>query len=96
MTAGLTDIASLALRALADALLVRDLRFADSRLDAEFAQQAVNDDFQMQLAHAGDDRLTGRFVGIGLERRIFLRQTNQRKAHLVLHLPWSSARSRRG
>ena len=45
--------------ALAGGLAVRDLRLADVRLDLELAQQAVDDDLEVQLAHAGDDRLAG-------------------------------------
>ena len=43
--------------------LVGDLRLADARLDAELALQAVDDDLEVQLAHAGDDDLAGLLVG---------------------------------
>src|SRR6185312_142786 len=42
---------------LGDRLAVRDLRAADVRLDVELALQAVDDDLEVELAHAGDDRL---------------------------------------
>ena len=42
---------------LADRLAIRDLRLADARLDAELALHAVDEDLEVQLAHAGDDRL---------------------------------------
>ena len=38
----------------------------------------------MQLAHAGDDRLAGLFVVIGLERRVLALQRRQRFAQLLL------------
>ncbi len=43
--------------------LVGDLRLADARFDAELALHAVDDDLEMQLAHAGDDGFARLFVG---------------------------------
>ena len=39
--------------------------------------QAVDDDVEVKLAHAGDDRLPGFFVGPRLERGVFLLKTRQ-------------------
>ena len=69
---------------LRDRLAVRDLRLADVGLDAELALHAVDDDLEVQLAHAGDDRLARFLVGVHAERRVFLRQALQRHAHLFL------------
>ena len=69
---------------LADRLAIGHLRLADDGLDAELALHAVDDDFQVQLAHAGDDGLAGLLVGVDAERRVFLRQAIQRDAHLFL------------
>jgi hypothetical protein len=52
--------------------------------DAEFALHAVDDDLEVQLAHAGDDGLARFLVGAHAERRVFLRQAPQRHAHLLL------------
>src|SRR5207253_7783482 len=49
---------------------ISDLRFADIRLDAEFSLHAIDDDFQVQLAHAGDNCLSGFMIGRNIERRI--------------------------
>jgi hypothetical protein len=57
-----------------DALAVGHLRRADVGFDAELALHAIDDDFEVQLAHAGDDGLARLFVGAHAERRIFLRQ----------------------
>ena len=38
-----------------DGFAVGDLGFADAALDFELAFHAVNNDFEVQLAHAGDD-----------------------------------------
>ncbi len=54
---------------------VGDLRTTNVRLYAKLTLHAVNDDFQMQLAHPGDNRLAGLFVRVQAERRIFRRQT---------------------
>ena len=42
----------------------------DAHIEIEIAQQAVLDDFEVQLAHAADDRLAGLLVFVGAERRI--------------------------
>ena len=56
--AGLADEAALGLgHRLGDALAVGHLRPAHVGVDLELAQQPVDDDLQMQLAHAGDDGL---------------------------------------
>ena len=63
---------------------VGDLRLADGGFHLEFAQHAVDDDLQMQLAHAGDDGLPGFLIGIGLECRIFFGKLDERHGHLFL------------
>ena len=45
-----------------DRLAVGDLRPADVRVDLELAHEAVDDDLEVQLAHAGDERLPGLLV----------------------------------
>src|SRR6266542_117527 len=54
-----------------DRFLVGDLRTAGARVDVELTAQAVDDDFEMQLAHAGDDDFAGGLVGLHTERRVF-------------------------
>ena len=76
--AGLLDQLAYAVRAAGDCFAIRDLRFARVGVDFEFAEHAVANDFKMQLAHAGDDRLAGVFVRVNAERRIFFSQTLQR------------------
>ena len=80
--------------ALAGGLAVRDLRLADVRLDLELAQQAVDDDLEVQLAHAGDDRLAGLRVGADAERRVLLGELGQAVTRACPARPWSSARWR--
>ena len=65
--AGLADEAALDLAGVADFLAVGHLRLADIGLDVEFTAHAVDDDVQVQLAHAGDDGLAGFFVGAHAE-----------------------------
>ncbi len=84
LTTALAGILGILIDSLGDGLLVGDLRRADIRLDLELAEQTVDDDLQMELAHTGDDGLTGLFVRVGLERRVFLSQLHQRDAHLLL------------
>ena len=63
---------ALALDLAADGLAVGDLRLADVRLDLELALHAVDDDLEVQLAHAGDDGLPRLLVGADAERGVFL------------------------
>ena len=53
-------------------------------LDFVFAHHAVDDDFEMQLAHAADDGLPAVGIGVNFEGGIFLRQFRQRHAHFFL------------
>jgi hypothetical protein len=64
--------------------LVGHLRAADARLDVELALQAVDDDLEVQLAHAGDDDLAGLLVGLDAERRVLGHQLPEADAELLL------------
>ena len=83
-TAGLPDEFALLLDGFGDRFFVRDLRFADVGLDLELAAQAVEDDLEMQFAHAGDDRLLRLFVGPHAEGGILLREARKPLAELIL------------
>ena len=68
----------------AQGLAIGHLRLADVRLDPELALHPVDQDLQMQLAHPGDDRLTGLVVGVHAERRVLFGQPLDRHAQLLL------------
>ncbi|ABA49010.1 hypothetical protein BURPS1710b_3780 [Burkholderia pseudomallei 1710b] len=80
----LDELAVDVLRRRADRFAVRDLRLADGRFHAEFTLHPVDQNFEVELAHARNDRLARFFVGLHAERRIFLRETVQRETHLLL------------
>ena len=84
LTAGLTGILGLLIHSLADGLLVGNLRSTDVGLHLELTEQTVNNDLQVQLAHAGDDGLPGFLVGVGPEGGVFFGQLAQSNAHLLL------------
>ena len=84
LAAGLTRVLGLLIDLLANGLFVGDLRRTDVCLDLELPQEAVNDDLQMKLTHAGDDRLAGLFIGVGFERGILFGELGKRDAHLFL------------
>ena len=85
LTAGLThELAFSFVHRLADGFAVGHLRLADVGFHAEFALHAVDDDFQVQLAHTTNDGLAGFFVGVDAEGRIFSSQARQGDAHLFL------------
>ena len=62
LAAGLADEAAVALGGAADGLAVGDLRLADVGGDLELADHPVDEDVEVELAHAGDERL-GRSPG---------------------------------
>ena len=82
--AGLLGVPHLAVGGTRQRFLVGDLRLADARLDAELALQAVDDDLEVQLAHAGDDDLPGLLVGLDAEGRVLGHQLLQADAELLL------------
>ena len=59
LTAGLTCVLALDVSRLADGLLVGYLRLAYVCLNLELTQQTVDNDLQMELAHACNDGLAG-------------------------------------
>src|SRR6476659_10873111 len=69
---------------LADRLAVGDLRAADVRVNRELAHQAVDDDLEVELAHARDQGLAGLVVGLDAEGRILLGEALKARAELVL------------
>ena len=82
--AGLAHEAPVALGGLADRLAVGHLRLADVGGDLELAHHAVDEHVEVQLAHAGDERLAGLLVVVDAERRILLGEPLEGDAELVL------------
>src|SRR5690606_11184700 len=60
---------------------VGHLGFAHVGFHTEFTTHAVNQHFQVKLAHTRNNGLAGLFVAAYPERRIFLSKTRQRNAH---------------
>ena len=52
---------------LGNGLAISNLGLADVRFHAKLAFHAIDDDFQMQLAHAGDNGLAGFMIGRNVE-----------------------------
>src|SRR3989454_12615326 len=76
--ARLAHVASLRGGRLADRLPIGHLGPADVRVDPELAQQAVDDDLEVQLAHPVDERLARLLLARHPERRVLEGQTRQR------------------
>src|SRR3546814_12869227 len=72
------------LRAPGDGLAVGDLRGADVGVDLELAAHAVDDDVEVQLAHALDHRLAALGVALDADLRVLLRQEVERAVLLFL------------
>ena len=84
LTARLPDELALFFDGFRNRFFVSNLRLADVRFDFELAPQAVENDLQMQFAHARDDRLLSFLVGTHPEGWVFLRQARQRRSELIL------------
>mmetsp|Transcript_26829 Transcript_26829/g.82363 ORF Transcript_26829/g.82363 Transcript_26829/m.82363 type:complete len:466 (-) Transcript_26829:381-1778(-) len=69
--------------ALRDGLAVVDARVADVRLDVVLALQALDVDFQVQLAHARENGLLGLGIRVHAQRGVFLREALQRRREVV-------------
>src|SRR5580704_7054837 len=82
--AGLLDVFAFGLSALANRFAIGDLRASDGGLHAELAHHAVDDNFQVQFAHARNDGLSGIFVAVHAEGWVFLREPLHGVAELVL------------
>src|SRR5512144_2100205 len=65
--AGLPHKPALLLNFFPHRFFVRDLRLTYVGTDIKFPQQAVDNNLEMQFAHARDDGLPGFFVGANLE-----------------------------
>ncbi|MNI39588.1 hypothetical protein D3C73_937750 [compost metagenome] len=70
--------------ALADGFAVRHLRFAGGGRHAKLTPHTIDDDFQVQFAHAVNNGLAGILVGANAERRIFRREALQGNPHSFL------------
>src|SRR5690606_30616580 len=69
-TAGLLLVRVVDFRLAGDRLTVSNLRCTDACLNLELATHTVDENVQVKLAHAGDDRLAGFLVGLDAEGRI--------------------------
>ena len=65
-------------------LAVGNLGLTNVSVNLELTEQTVDDDLEVQLAHAGDDGLAGLVVGGHLEGRVLLGELGQSQGHLVL------------
>src|SRR5579875_2736825 len=84
VAARLPDELALCLRFTSDRFAVGNLGTPDVSIDFEFAEEAILDHFQVQLAHAPDDGLPTFRIGPYLEGRILLSELAQGNRHLVL------------
>ncbi len=97
LAAGLADVAKLdLLDLLANRLAVGHLGLAHVGVHVELAEHPVDQDLEVELAHAGDDRLPGLLVGLDAEGGVLLGQREEGLAQFVLVEPWSSAPRPRG
>ncbi len=80
----LPDVFSFRLSRFLDRFLVSNLRPADVSLNLEFSFHPVNQNFQMQLSHSGDDGFSRFRIPLDREGRIFLSQFFQCKSHFFL------------
>ena len=82
--AGLLLVAALLRDLSADRLAVRDARFGGHHADVEAAQQLLDGNVDLEVAHAGDDRLVEIPLHADVERRVLLTQAMEPGAHLLV------------
>ena len=68
----------------ADRFAVGHLRTTDGSFHIELTTHTVDENFEVEFAHTGNNRLAGFFVGTHAERRIFASKTAQGESHLFL------------
>jgi len=83
-TAGLLDVLAARFGFAGDRFFVGDLGLADDDFDLHVAGELVAQDFQVQLAHAGNDGLAGFFIVVGAEGWVFALERSERFAQLLL------------
>src|SRR4029077_6837191 len=80
----LANVLALGFGVLANSFAIGHLRLADVSFDFVLAHHAVDDDFEVQLAHAANDGLSAIGVGVNLEGGIFLGQLGKGHTHFFL------------
>ena len=81
--AGLLLVAALRLGGHLDGLAIRHPRRVQVDLDAEAALDALADDLDVHLAHAGDDHLAGLLVALDRHHGVFFGEATKRADDLV-------------
>jgi hypothetical protein len=85
--AALADELALYFNGHGNGLFIGDARLAHFDADVEFPDEPGGNDFQVELAHAGDDRLAGLFVKGHLEGGVFFGQFLEGFAEFILVSP---------
>src|SRR5439155_13292339 len=80
---GLADELTFAFRRFGDGFTIGDLRCSGIGADFELAEQAITNDFQMELSHARDNELSSLLVREAAERRVFFSETLKAFAHFL-------------
>ncbi len=82
--AGLLDVLVLMVDRRGNRFAVCDLRRTNVAIDVELAFQTVHDDFEVELAHAGDNRLGSLLVERDHEGGVFHRKSVESRAELFV------------
>ncbi len=84
VTAALTGEFGVGIGFLTDGFFISNLGLTYVCLDVELTHHSVDDDFKVKLTHAGDDGLSGLFVGVALKGRIFFGKLLKSDTHFLL------------
>ena len=82
--AGLTNIFSFLFNLRPNSFAVSHLGFSHIGLHFELSLHSINQNFQMKLAHTGNNRLTGFAVGFDFKSWVFLCQMMKGNTHFFL------------
>nr|P35649.1 RecName: Full=Uncharacterized 66.3 kDa protein in hag2 5'region [Eikenella corrodens]CAA78253.1 hypothetical 66.3 KD protein in HAG2 5'region [Eikenella corrodens] len=83
-TARLFNVFSFGFHFFVDGFAVGHLRYTHISVHTELTLHAVHDNFQVQLAHTGNNGLARFFISAHTERRVFFSQTVQSDTHFLL------------
>ena len=81
---GLLSVLGINFNFLGDSFLISNLRCSDIGLNVELTKKSVYDDIEVELTHAGDDRLACLCIGCNTECGILFSKLCKSLAHLVL------------
>src|SRR5579864_7480419 len=84
MTTSLSNVFTLSRSFFCDRLTISNLRTTNIGFDFELTEHTVDNNFEVQLTHTANNRLSALFVGMNLEGGVLFSQFAESNRHLIL------------